>query len=46
MSFKAELWVFLYTTTTSSLHMLLQGHQWLYLLWDLGPEPSDPISVT
>jgi hypothetical protein len=26
--------------------MLLQGHQWLYLLWDLGPEPSDPISVT
>jgi hypothetical protein len=46
MSFKVELWVFLCTMTTSSPHMLLQGHQWLYLLWGLGPESGDPDPMT
>jgi hypothetical protein len=46
MSFKEELWVFLSTMTTSSPHMLLQGHQWLYLHWDMRHESSDPDPLT
>jgi hypothetical protein len=45
MSFKVELWDF-FTKTTSSLHLLLQGHPWLCFLQGLWPNPSKPDPMT